>query len=244
MSDQLREEAPSGAVHAWDSARRLREPIAWILLALAAMGVVIGAWELFGLPGSPPIASPARIATSVGATATAATATGGHPAVPSTISFGLRASAVAPQFVADDIFALPIIAVVLVAFAGGLTHRARYVVETAMVIQIVTVGFGLLSWLGAFSGHVHADIWFIADARELAIIAAGLIFVVAVRRSSALRSPIPQFADSPEGEDSLEDADSAEDVEYFEVLGHDVTATATAFEDSGDGYQGIEEEAP
>jgi len=52
MSDQLGEDVPSETAQAWDSARRVREPIAWTLLVLTAIGVLISAWELFGLPGA------------------------------------------------------------------------------------------------------------------------------------------------------------------------------------------------
>jgi hypothetical protein len=228
MDGQLSEVAPSNAAQAWGCARRLREPIAWALLALAAIGLLIGAWELLNLPGTPPIATPtvasapAVISASPSAIATPANATAPHPvpAPHSAVTFGVRASAVAPQFVADDIFALPIISVLLVAFAGGLTVRARPVVETAIGMLAVTLGLGLLTWLGALSGHVRADIWFITDARQLAIVAAGLIFTIAVRRSRALRLPTAQ------GEDLRADDDD------FEVLGTEVSGVP--FEDYRD----------
>ena len=40
MDDQRREEAPSETAQAWDSARRLREPVAWTLLVLTAIGLL------------------------------------------------------------------------------------------------------------------------------------------------------------------------------------------------------------
>jgi hypothetical protein len=108
MEDQLREEVPLKAAQAWDSARRLREPVAWTLLLLVAVGLAIGAWELFGLPGAPRIAVPVAVTSSAPVSATspgvgASTTAGGLGAT----SLGIRASTVAPQFVADDIFALP-----------------------------------------------------------------------------------------------------------------------------------------
>jgi hypothetical protein len=122
----------------WDSARRLREPVTWTLLVLTALGLLIGAWQLFGMPGTPPINVPAPVPGPV-------------PAA----TFGLRAAVVAPQFVVGGIFVLPIVSVVLVAFAGGLTDRARQVVQTAISIQAVTLGLGLLRWLGALGAHVR-----------------------------------------------------------------------------------------
>jgi hypothetical protein len=194
MDDQRREEAPSETAQAWDSVRRLREPIAWALLVLTAIGLLISAWELFGLPGTPPSTAPVT---------TPVTAPGPVPVT----TFGLRAAAVAPQFVTGGIFLLPILSVILVAFAGGLTDRARPVVQTAISIQVVTLGLGVLSWLGATGAHVRPGIWFISYATELAIVAAGLIFTAAVRRSQALRLPMPQFQDFPEDEDFAEEED-------------------------------------
>jgi hypothetical protein len=195
MEDQRREEAPSETAQAWDRARRLREPVAWALLVLTAIGLLIAAWQLFGLPGTPPLTVPGPVR-------------GPMPVPVSVTSFGLRAAAVAPQFVTGGIFLLPIVSVILVAFTGGLTDRARQVVQTAISIQAITLGLGLLSWLAAFGAHVRPGIWFISYATELAIVATGLIFTAAVRRSQALRLPMPQFDDFPEeDEDFAEEAD-------------------------------------
>ncbi len=186
MDDQRREEAPSETAEEWDSARRLREPIAWTLLVLTAIGLLISAWQLFGEPGTPPITAPGPVPGPVPVT-----------------TFGLRAAAVAPQFVAGGIFLLPIVSVILVAFTGGLTDHARQVVQTAISIQAVTLGLGLLSWLGAVGAHVRPGIWFFSYATELAIVATGLIFTAAVRRSQALRLPMPQFEDFPEDDEDF-----------------------------------------
>ena len=37
----------------WANARRVREPIAWILLIIATAGIALGIWTLAGLPGGP-----------------------------------------------------------------------------------------------------------------------------------------------------------------------------------------------
>jgi hypothetical protein len=192
MDDQRRDEAPSGTAQAWDSVRRLREPVAWTLLVLTAIGLLIGAWQLFGMPGTPPITAPGPVPV-----------TGPVPAA----TFGLRAAAVAPQFVAGGIFLLPILSVVLVAFTGGLTDRARQVVQTAISIQAVTLGLGLLSWLAALGAHVRPGIWFFSYATDLAIVATGLVFTAAVRRSQALRLPMPQFEDFPEDDEDFGEED-------------------------------------
>lgn len=194
MSDQLGEVVPSETAQAWDSVRRVREPVAWALLAVVAIAVLASAWQLFGLAGnglpagpvatSVPVATaPSPVAVTPGAPVT--TAPGPVAVMPGT--FGFRASAVAMQFVAGGIFTLPVLSVILVAFAGGLTDRARRVVQTAVSIQIVALGLGVLSWVAALGAHTRPGIWFIFDATDLAAVAAALIFAVAVLRSHALR---------------------------------------------------------
>jgi hypothetical protein len=201
MSDQLGEDVPSETAQAWDSVRRVREPVAWALLAVAAIAVLVSAWQLFGLPGNGlpagPVARVASRAVAPGAPVTTAPSPGAvTPSAPVTTApspvavmpgtFGFRASAVAPQFVAGGIFTLPVLSVILVAFAGGLTDRARQVVQTAISVLVVALGFGLLSWLAALGAHSRPGVWFIFDATDLAAVAAALIFAVAVLRSHAL----------------------------------------------------------
>lgn len=201
MSDQLGEEAPAETAQAWDSVRRVREPVAWILLVVTAIWVLVSAWQLFGLPGAPvpvPVPAAARsVAVPVGAPVT-------HTPSPVPVTtFGLRASTVAPQFVAGGIFVLPVLAVILVAFAGGLTGRARQVVQAAVAIQAVALALGVLSWLGALGGHMRQGVWFIIDAADLAAVAAALIFTVAVLRSRALRPLTPQSGDFGEDDEDF-----------------------------------------
>jgi hypothetical protein len=199
MSDRLGEEAPAETAQAWDSVRRVREPVAWLLLVITAIWVLVSAWQLFGLPGAPvPVPVAARqVAVPVGAPVT-------HTPSPVPVTtFGLRASAVAPQFVAGGIFVLPVLAVILVAFAGGLTGRARQVVQAAVAIQAVALALGVLSWLGALGGHLRQGVWFIFDAADLAAVAAALIFTVAVLRSRALRPLTPQSGDFGEDDEDF-----------------------------------------
>jgi hypothetical protein len=120
-------------------------------------------------------------------------------------NFGIRASALAPQFVAGGMILLPVLAVGLVVFTGGLTDHARQVVQTAISIQAVTLGLSVVSWLGALGSHTRAGIWFIVVAAEIALLAAALVFTAAVRRSRALRSLTPQFHDYHEDDDDFEE---------------------------------------
>jgi hypothetical protein len=221
MTDQLGEEVPPETARAWDSVRRVREPLAWALLVIAAIAVLVSAWQLFGLPGAPVATGPSPVAVVSAAPVTVAPVTAAPspvpvvPAAPVTAApspvavtaFGFRASVVAPQFVSGSIFTLPVLAVILVAFAGGRTDRARQVVQAAVSVLAVALVFGLLSWLAALGAHVRHGVWFIFDAIALAAVAAALIFTVAVFRSQALQPLRPQLADAGEdGEDFGEDA--------------------------------------
>jgi hypothetical protein len=209
MGDQLGEVVPSEAAQAWDSARRVREPIAWALLVFAAVAVLVSAWQLFGLPGDGLPAGPVAAAARSAPVSSAGRVTGGPSPAPTATApsralvagpssvvvttFGWRASAVAPQFAAGGIFTLPVLSVILVAFAGGLTDRARQVVQAAASIQAVALGLGVLSWLGALGARSRPGVWFIFDATDLAAVAAALFFTVAVLRSQALL-PRPRIA--------------------------------------------------
>lgn len=197
MSDQLSDEVRAETAQAWDSVRRVREPVAWTLLVLTAIGILVGIWQLFSLPGAPVITVPGPL--------------------PAT-TFGLRASAVAPQFVTIGIIAVPVLSVILVAFTGGLTDRARQVVQTAVSIQVVTLGLGVLSWLGALGARprVRPGFWFVSYATYLAVAAAALVFTVAVIRSQALRSLAPQSKQLGEDDEELEECD-----EYDDEFGED-----------------------
>src|SRR5580704_3202010 len=53
MSDQLGEEVPLEPVDPWGSVRRVREPLAWVLLIGVAIAVLVSAVQLFGLVGVP-----------------------------------------------------------------------------------------------------------------------------------------------------------------------------------------------
>jgi hypothetical protein len=212
MDDQRRETAPSETAQAWESVRRVREPVAWALLVLTAIGLLISAWLLFGLPGSPAIAVPVPVSSPVSGPVPVPVSSPASGPVPvpapspasvpvSGSTFGLRASAAAPQFVAGGFFVLPILVVILVAFTGHPPGRARQVVQAAISIQTVTVGLGVVSWLGALDAGARPGIWFVSDATELAIVLVGLIFAIAVVRSPVLRSPAPQFEDLDEDDE-------------------------------------------
>jgi hypothetical protein len=222
MDDQRRETAPSETAQAWESVRRVREPVAWALLVLTAIGLLISAWQLFGLPGSPAIAVPVPVSSPVsgpvpvpvsspvsGPGPVSSPVSGPVPVpLPVPVStFGLRASAAAPHFVAGGFFVLPVLVVILIAFTGRPPGRARQVVQGAISIQTVTVGLGVVSWLGALDAGARPGIWFVSDATELAIVLVGLIFAIAVVRSPVLRSPAPQFEDLDEDDEDDEEED-------------------------------------
>jgi len=195
MDDHQSAGRPPGTMGTWDGVRRVREPLAWTLLALAAVGVAVSAWQLFGLPGgSVAPATPRPVAVVTGAPVPAGQTPAPVLPAPHTVSgtgFGVRAAVVAPQFASGGIFTALVLAVVLAVFAGGVTERARQVDQVAVLIEAAALGLGLLSWLFAFSAHLRPGAWFIFDAADLAAVGAALVFTVAVLRSRALRPPAP-----------------------------------------------------
>jgi hypothetical protein len=208
MSDQLGEGAPSETVQAWDTVRRVREPVAWTLLALTAIILLVSACQLFNLAGARiPVPSPARAVSGAApvpvGSSPAPVPVGSSPA--SVSAFALRASVVAPQFIAVAVQALPVLAVVLVAFCGGLSERARQVVQTAAVVLAVAFVLGLISLAGAAGAHVRPGSWFILEAAGLAITATALIFSGAVMWSRPFRALVPRFYDLGDDEEGFED---------------------------------------
>jgi len=208
MSDQICGGAPPEIAPAWDSVRWLREPIAWALLALTAIILLVSACQLFNLADAKiPFASSAPTAHSAGSvpvgSSPAPVPVGSIPAPASALS--LRASAVAPQFIQPVVQALPVLAVVLVTFSGGLTERARQVVQTAAVVLAVAFGLGLISLAGAADSHLRPGSWFILEASGLAITATALIFTSAVMWSRPFRSLAPRFYDPGDDEEGFED---------------------------------------
>jgi hypothetical protein len=207
MSDQLNGEVPSETAKAWDSVRRVREPVAWALLALTAIIVLVSACQLFNLADATiPVAIPAHAVSSA-----APVPVGSSPApVPSGPSplpvsaFALRASFVAPQFIQAVVQALPVLAVVLVAFCGGLTERAHQVAQTAAVVLAAAFVLGLISLEGAAGSHTRPGTWFILESTGLAITATALFFTGAVLWSRPFRSLAPRLQDLGDDDEDFE----------------------------------------
>jgi len=184
MSDQLGEDAPSETVQAWDTVRRVREPIAWTLLTITAIIVLVSACQLFHLAGAtiPVVPSPATVS-----------------------AFALRASSVAPQFMDAAVQAMPVLAVVLVAFCGGLTKRARQVIQTAAVVLAAAFVLGLISLEGAAASHTRPGTWFFLEVPGLAITATALIFTGAVMWSRPFRLLAPGLHDLGDDDEDFDD---------------------------------------
>ncbi|HEY7323707.1 MAG TPA: hypothetical protein VH520_02680 [Streptosporangiaceae bacterium] len=176
MGDQPGLDVLSGSTPAWASVRRVREPVAWTLLLIAAVMVLVSAAQLFDVPGG--------VGLSV---------CGGPPTVgPS--CFALRASYITSQLADWVVIAPPVLSVVLVAFSGGLTKHARHVLRTVAAVQTGTLMLGVVSLAGA-TGSDEAGSAYIFDAAELAIAATALIFTIAVIASRAVRSSAPRLQD-------------------------------------------------
>jgi uncharacterized membrane protein len=174
MTNQLGEKLPSETAQAWDSVRRIREPVAWALIVLVAIIVLVSACQLFHLAGAqiPGIISPAPAS-----------------------AFALRASAGAGQLLLAIVIAPPVLAVILVTFCGGLTEHARQVVQTVASVQAAEFVLGVISLAGAAASHRVLSTSFFLAVPELAIAATALVFTGAVLLSRELRSLTPRFQD-------------------------------------------------
>jgi hypothetical protein len=145
----------------WENARRVREPVAWILIILTCIGLLIGFWTLVGLPGAP-IARPT--------------------------TFHVRAGSAVNEFVGMDTTLLPVFAVLLVTIAGGVTERAGRVMLVAVTVQSLAFGLGLISLVGSL-GPGNFGVWFyLSDVRLLGLAAAGLILTSALYLSWTRRT--------------------------------------------------------
>jgi hypothetical protein len=143
--------------------RRVREFVAWLLLAAAAVLVVIGAWQFLGLPGS-----------SLG------TFSSGGPS-----SIALRGSAALSSLASIDLTLLPVAAVLLAALAGRPVPTARRLALVAVAVQVIALGLATVGWLVALRSF---GAWFpLTGAVALIVAGAGLTLSVAVLRSPALR---------------------------------------------------------
>lgn len=191
MNGQVAEDEPAG-VRPWETVLRLREPVALALLVLAALGVLLSAGQLFNVHGAavPPPASP-----------------NGQVAL---TTFAYRSAVIEPQFADFGLTTLPVIAVILVIFAGGMTRRARQVVQTAITVQSVAIVLGIVSWLAATTTHnLRPGIWFVFEAVDLLVLAVSLVFIIGVRLSPALQRPTPQYqADLDDDDLDEEDEDT------------------------------------
>jgi hypothetical protein len=87
--------------------------------------------------------------------------------------------------------ALPVAAVLLVTLVGERTARAREITLAATVLQGIALLLSVVAWLGAFSSHLTTSGKiqnFIIDLGCIAVAVAGLLFTLAVLRSSELQA--------------------------------------------------------
>lgn len=135
-----------------------------LLLIAAAAQILIGAWTLSGLPGGPAVA--------------------GHTSSvfgpPSPSPFGFRATVALPNLVQLTVTALPVAAVLLVAFAGCSPRAARRVTLSAVVVQSAALVLGLIAWVAALG---QIDRWTaISWVVQIAVAVAGLVLTSAFLR--------------------------------------------------------------
>jgi hypothetical protein len=134
-----------------------------LLLVAAVAQIVIGVWTLSGLPGGPTVSGPGFIV-------------GGATAAP----FWLRATEAMPNLVQLTVTALPVAAVLLVAFAGCSPRAARRVTLAAVIVQTVALVLGLIAWVAALgeTNRWTAISWVV----EIAVAVAGLVLTSAFLR--------------------------------------------------------------
>ncbi len=141
----------------WEQVRRIRQPLAWVLLGAAAVRILTGVYAVLGLPGS--------LLPEIGGI---------------TLDFQFRATAELSVFAGLPETVLPVIAVVIVTLAGGATARARDVTTFAGLLLGVSLGFGAICWLSELAGDARSSWGVVTDLAALAIPAAGLVFVLAM----------------------------------------------------------------
>lgn len=172
MGDRPSTDVWAGTAQAWDSVRRVREPLAWALLVLAAVMVFVSAGQLFNVAG---LGLPVC---------------GGPPTGPSCLV--ARAAGVLPQFSDWTVIAPPVLSVILAAFSGGPTKHARQVLTTAAAVQAVTLLLGAVSLIAVTAGtSFQSGSPYIFDAAGLGVTATALIFTASVLASRAVRSLPP-----------------------------------------------------
>jgi hypothetical protein len=139
---------------------RARDLAAWLLLAGAAVFVVMGAWELLGLPRAP-FSEP---------------------------TFTLRSNVATASLVAIDVTALPVAAVLLVTLVGRAGGAARQITRVAVILQAIALGLGVIAWTASLGISGPGTQWlYLSGASHAAVAAAGLILTSAVLRSRARR---------------------------------------------------------
>jgi hypothetical protein len=174
--------------------QRVREPAALLLLAGTALSVIGGVWVLLSSQNQLLDAINFGTGANVGAG----------------LNFGDRSLQAFSYFGAVYVTALPVVAVILATLAGAKVARAREITMAATVLQALALVLGVVAWLGAFGSHLTTSgktQSFVIDLGCIAVSVAGLLFTLAVMRSSELQGssaaavpatgqqmPVPQMA--------------------------------------------------
>lgn len=153
--------------------RRVRQYVAWLLVAAAAVLVVIAVWQFLGLPEP---------------SAGSVYATPGTPAEPNSqtdvvfygLTFAQRGQIAVNALVSVDVTVLPVAAVLLAA-ARPRVRAARGLMLTAVIIQAVALTVAIVAW--ALALRTFGQWLPVTTAAELAVAGAGLILSIAVLRS-------------------------------------------------------------
>jgi hypothetical protein len=150
-------------------AQRVREPVAFLLLAGMALSLISGVWVL--------LSAQDQLLDAV-------------PGVSAGLNFGDRSQQAFGYFGPVYVTALPVVAVLLVAVIGERTAKAKEISLAGAVLQAVALLLSVVTALGQFSSHLTTTGKtqnFVVDLGYIAVAVAGLLFTLAVVRSSELQ---------------------------------------------------------
>jgi hypothetical protein len=175
-----------------DETKRVRQPVAWLLLSGVTISVFLGLVAIVSTGGAAAANAGALIALTGGGTAGS--------------TFADRAVVASHELTSLPLTAMAVVAVILATHIGGKVPQARRITLFAVVLQGIALVFGVLTWLLGLGIQASspAKLGFFLDGGVGVMIAvAGLFFSVVTLRSAELQvarqHAAPQQAAVPPG---------------------------------------------
>ena len=153
-----------------NEAQRVREPVAWLLLAGMALSLIVGVWTLLSAQN--------QLFDRVAQLSVR-------------FNFGDRALQAFGNFGAIYVTALPVAAVILATLTGQKLAKAREVTLAAALLQAAAIVLSVVCWLAAFGSDLTTagkTQSFFVNAVSIVVAAAALMFTLAVLRASELQA--------------------------------------------------------